>query len=110
MKTFCRLASAFALVAVGCGAPSDILYVGSVLGEAGPPDSGPPQPETSTPMDANGPPDAPIGVTDATDGGSIFDAVCTPAVDFQNLDPQGGGKVFLDNFKSPTDYVVGLTR
>jgi hypothetical protein len=49
-------------------------------------------------------------VTDATDAGTVFDPVCTPAVDFQNLDPQGGGKVFLDNFKSPSDYVAGLTR
>src|SRR4051812_45668317 len=107
MKRFGTVALGLALVSGGCGAPSDVLYVGSALGEAGFADTGGP-PETGAPVEASG--DGPVGVIDAGDAGGTFDSVCTPVVDFQNLDPQGGGKVFLDNVKGPNDFVQTLTR
>jgi hypothetical protein len=111
LKPFAQPALVLALSAfsAGCGAASDVLYVGSALGEAGPPEAGVPV-ETGSPppIDSGGTADVPTSI-DAP-GPGPFDAVCTPAVDFQNLDPAGGGKVFTDNVKNATDFVQTLAR
>jgi hypothetical protein len=110
VKPFAQPALFLALSAftAGCGAASDVLYVGSALGEAGPAEAGVPVDMGSPPVDSGGTADVPTS-TDAP-GPGPFDAVCTPAVDFQNLDPAGGGKVFTDNVKNATDFVQTLAR
>jgi hypothetical protein len=109
MNPLAKAALVLATISTGCGAPSDVLYVGSALAdaalEAAPPESGGP-PETGTPVDVVSSVDA----TDSADAAGPFDAVCTPAVEFQNLDPAGGGKVFTDNVKNPIEFVQGLAR
>jgi hypothetical protein len=112
MKPLATAALVLASFSTGCGAASDVLYVGSTLAEAGPPPEtgggGGGPPETGPP-----PMEAAIDSADATDAADAagpFDSICVPAVDFQNLDPAGGGKVFTDNVKNPTDFVQSLAR
>jgi hypothetical protein len=105
MRSLAVPALVFAPLLAACGPASEMLYVGSALGEAGSLDAAG-LPETGAPLDSSGAVDA----TDAADAAGPFDTVCTPAVDFQNLDPAGGGRVFTDNVKSPTDFVQTMTR
>src|SRR5262245_25916908 len=110
MNPLVKATLVLATLSAGCGAASDVLYVGAALGEAGPVETGGP-PDTGPPLDSGAPPPVDVATPmDVIDAGGPFDSVCTPAVDFQNLDPMGGGKVFTDNVKNPADFVQTLAR
>jgi hypothetical protein len=99
-------ASIFLVTSAGCDVPPDVLYVGASFAdatiEAGAIDGSPPSMiDGKVPVEAKGP--------DRMEAG-VLDAVCTPAVAFENDEPDAGGRVFTDNVKNPTSFVQTLTR
>ncbi len=73
------------LVGAGCSSKTDVLFVGAWLAPEG-------------------------GDAPTFDGGGLFDSVCTPAVEVQNMDPTGGGKVFTDDVPDPVAVAHELTH